>query len=93
VGAAGFGADVLLVGLSMPKPKRRSHLANIRNRVRLGDPKLYAPRPTIFWIALICGLVAIVSYLGSVPFLSDYAFWLLTVGFGLLVASVLIRGF
>jgi len=68
----------------MPKHKARP---------RLGDPKLHAPRPTIFWIALICGLVAIVSYLGSVPFLSDYAFWLLTVGFGLLVASVLIRGF
>ena len=77
----------------MPSTKRKSRLGNIRSRVRLGDPKLHAPRQTIFWIALICGLVAIVGYLGSVPFLSDYAFWLLAVGFGLLVASVLIRGF
>jgi len=54
--------------------------------------KLYRPRPLIFWIAFIVGVLGFVGRFVSIPYASAYSFWFVSVGFALLVLGVLAKG-
>jgi hypothetical protein len=54
--------------------------------------RLSAPNQTIWVIAVVLGVLGIVANLGVVPPLAAYAFWLVTIGFVLLVLATLLKG-
>ena len=54
--------------------------------------RLSAPQQVTWWIALIVGVVGMLAYLGTIPGLSAFAFWLVVVGFVLLVLATLLKG-
>ncbi|MEM9555914.1 MAG: hypothetical protein AAGC60_16785 [Acidobacteriota bacterium] len=54
--------------------------------------KLSAPTQAVWIVAVILGLLGIIGFLGFVPQLAQYAFWLVTLGFLLLVFATLLRG-
>jgi|WetSurMetagenome_2_1015567.scaffolds.fasta_scaffold470876_1 hypothetical protein len=53
--------------------------------------KLTPPTKTVFWIAVILGIVALLG-LFAIPAISAYAFWILFVGFVLLVLGNVMKG-
>lgn len=54
--------------------------------------KLTPPKVHTFWIAVILGALGIAAHFGMISGLAAYAFWLLTIGFVLLVLAVLVKG-
>lgn len=54
--------------------------------------KLSAPQKGTWWIALIVGVLGIVSYLVTVPVLSGFAFWLVAAAFVLLILATYLKG-
>lgn len=54
--------------------------------------RLSAPNQTVWVIALVLGVLGIVAYLGVIPPLAAYAFWLVAIGFILLVLATLLKG-
>jgi hypothetical protein len=55
--------------------------------------KLSKPTNTVFWISLILGILGLLAQLVTIPVLSPYAFWILLVGFILLVLGNTMKGF
>lgn len=55
--------------------------------------KLSKPKNITFLIALILGVLAIIGNFVAIPVISAYAFFILAVGFILLVLGVLVKGF
>lgn len=53
--------------------------------------KLTPPKTVTFWISLILGVLGILGTLTTIPFVSQYAFWFVAVGFIILVLSVLLK--
>jgi len=53
--------------------------------------KLSAPKQVTWWVALIVGVVGILANFVTIPFLSDYAFWLVVIGFVLLVLATYLK--
>jgi hypothetical protein len=54
--------------------------------------KLTPPKEITFWIAVVLGLLALFSELGTFTLLPIAAFWLLFIGFALLVVALLVKG-
>jgi heme/copper-type cytochrome/quinol oxidase subunit 1 len=54
--------------------------------------RLNPPKKITFWISVLLGVLALVGAIVNIPFLSAYAFWVLFIGFLLLVLSLLIKG-
>ena len=54
--------------------------------------KLSEPKVITFWISVVLALLGLIGYLVSIPVLSTLAFWLLLVGYVLLVLGLLIKG-
>jgi hypothetical protein len=54
--------------------------------------KLSAPSQIVWIIALILGIVGILGFLQIVATLSAYAFWLVVVGWALLLIATVMRG-
>jgi len=54
--------------------------------------KLNAPQKLTWWIALIVGVVGIVAHLVTIPLLSGASFWLVVIGFVLLVLATALKG-
>ncbi len=54
--------------------------------------KLNAPKKITWLISLIIGALGIVAHLVAIPVLSVYAFWLVVVGFVLLVLGTFLKG-
>jgi hypothetical protein len=54
--------------------------------------KLSAPSQIVWIIALILGIVGILGFLQIVAALSAYAFWLVVVGWALLLIATVMRG-
>ena len=52
---------------------------------------LSAPKKVTWWVALIVGAVGILANFVTIPFLSDYAFWLVVIGFVLLVLATFLK--
>ena len=53
--------------------------------------KLTPPKEITFWIAVVLGLLGLLSFL-HVLTLPIAAFWLLFIGFALLVVALLVKG-
>ena len=53
---------------------------------------LNAPSQTLFIIAVILAVLALLGVLVAIPFVSAYAFWILLLGFIVLAAGVLMKG-
>lgn len=54
--------------------------------------KLTPPKVITFWIAVILAILAFLGTITTIPFVSAYAFWVLLVGFVLLVLGLLVKG-
>ena len=54
--------------------------------------KLRAPKVVTFWIAVILALLGLLGQLVTIPVISGFAFWLVVVGFVLLMLGVLLDG-
>jgi hypothetical protein len=52
--------------------------------------KLSEPKVITFWIAVLLGLIGLIAFF--LPSLTMYSFWLLLVGFVLLVLANLVKG-
>ena len=50
---------------------------------------LSAPKNTTFYIALVLGLLGLLGFIIQLPFITGAAFWLVLLGFLVLVAAVL----
>jgi hypothetical protein len=55
--------------------------------------RLSAPKKTTWWIAVIVGVVGILSNFVTIPVLSGFAFWLVVIGFVLLALGTYLKGF
>lgn len=53
---------------------------------------LSAPSQMVFIIAVIIAIIAILGVLVAIPFVSQYAFWILLLGFIVLAGGVLMTG-
>ena len=53
--------------------------------------KLSAPKTGTWWIAVILGVLGILGQLVAIPFVSDYAFWFVAVGFVLLALATFLK--
>jgi hypothetical protein len=53
--------------------------------------KLTEPKVVTFWIAVILAALGVLAFLGSIPGLSGYAFWLVVAGFVLLALANLLK--
>jgi hypothetical protein len=60
-----------------------------RNTVNL---KLTPPKEITFWIAVVLGILALLSFLGTLTILPIAPFWLLFIAFALLVVALLVKG-
>jgi hypothetical protein len=49
--------------------------------------RLNAPRVITWWIALIIGVVGVLGALVTIPVVSDYAVWVVTLGLALLLVA------
>jgi hypothetical protein len=54
--------------------------------------KLSRPKEITWWIAVVLGVIGILAFLGAIPGLSAYAFWMVVGGFVLLALGTLLRG-
>ncbi len=54
--------------------------------------RLSPPKNVTWALAVLIGLLGIVGSQFSIPYVSDYDFWLVVAGFGLLVLGTLFRG-
>ena len=54
--------------------------------------KITAPKQITFWISIAIGVLALLSKLGTLTVLPIEAFWLLFIGFALLVIALLVKG-
>ncbi|MFN8381370.1 MAG: hypothetical protein U0V02_05490 [Anaerolineales bacterium] len=54
--------------------------------------KLTPPKEVTFWIAFVLGLLGLFSFLGVFTILPIEAFWLLFLGFALLVIALFVKG-
>ena len=54
--------------------------------------KLNAPTKNFWWISVILAVVAVVAQVVTIPFVSVYAFWVMTIGFVLLALSTVLKG-
>lgn len=55
--------------------------------------KLNAPKQIVWIIALVLGILGILGYLIPLPVVTGLAFWMVTVGFVLLVLGTALKGF
>ena len=54
--------------------------------------KLTPPKAITFWISIVLGLLGLLSQVGILAVLPIAAFWLLFIGFVLLVLGLLVKG-
>ena len=54
--------------------------------------KLSAPTQAVFWLAVIIALLALTGSFVTIPYLTAYGFWILLVGFIVLMAGNMMKG-
>ena len=54
--------------------------------------KLNAPTKNFWWISVILAVLGVLGAIVTIPFISAYAFWFVTVGFVLLCLSTVLKG-
>jgi hypothetical protein len=57
-----------------------------------GNMKLNAPSQTVFIIAVVIAVIAVIGLFVTIPFISLYAFWVMTLAFVILAGACLMRG-
>jgi xanthine/uracil permease len=55
--------------------------------------RLTSPKNVTFWIAVILVVLGVIGKLTSVPILTPYSWWLVFIGFIVLMLGNLLRGF
>ncbi len=55
--------------------------------------KLSKPTKNVFWIATVLAALGIIGKLVSIPFVSQYSFWFVAIGFVLLWLGNTMKGF
>ncbi len=55
--------------------------------------RLTPPKNITFWISVILAALGVIATFVTIPVLSGFAFWLVVIGFVLLVLGLLIKGF
>jgi hypothetical protein len=55
-------------------------------------PRLNAPSQLTFLIALVLAVLGVLAIFVSIPFVSGYAFWFVTVGFIVLALGCIMKG-
>ena len=53
---------------------------------------LNAPKQNIWLVAVIVGIIGVISTFVAIPFVSGYAFWFVTVGFAVLALATVVKG-
>lgn len=53
---------------------------------------LNAPSQTLFIVAVVIAVIALLGAIIAIPFVSQYAFWILLIAFIILVAGVMMKG-
>jgi len=56
------------------------------------EMKLTQPKVITWWIAVILGVIGLIAKLGVIPALEPYGFWLVLIGFILLMLGTLFKG-
>lgn len=54
--------------------------------------KLNAPTQASFWLAVLLALLALIGSIVTIPYLTQYGFWVLFIGFIVLAAGNLLKG-
>ncbi|MBN2547960.1 MAG: hypothetical protein JXB15_02290 [Anaerolineales bacterium] len=54
---------------------------------------LSEPKVITFWIAVALAVIGVIAQLVTIPVLSGFAFWLVVLGFIVLAAGNLMKGF
>ena len=54
--------------------------------------RLSPPKRITWWIAVVVGVIGILSYLLVIPTLVGFAFWLVAIGFALLAIATAVEG-
>ncbi len=54
--------------------------------------KLSPPKTVTFWLALILAALGVLAKLVSIPVLSPFAFWLVVIGFVILLLGNMVKG-
>jgi len=54
--------------------------------------RLSAPKNVTWWIAVVLGILGILSTFTKIPLVSDYSFLFVVVGFVLLALATLLKG-
>lgn len=54
--------------------------------------RLSAPKNVTWWMAVVFGVLVILSSFIAIPFVSDNSFWFVAVGFVLLALATLLKG-
>ena len=54
--------------------------------------KINPPKKITFWISVIIVVLGLLGKLVTIPFLSDYSFWVVLIGYVLLFLALLIKG-
>ncbi len=55
--------------------------------------RLTPPKKWVFWTSVILVILGLVGKFVKVPFLTDYSFWIVLVGYVLLAAGNYLKGF
>jgi general stress protein CsbA len=54
--------------------------------------KLSAPKQITFWVAIVVGVIGLIASLVTIHYLSDFALWIVVLGFVILAAGNLLEG-
>ncbi len=55
--------------------------------------KLTPPKQTTFWVSVVLAVLGLIGSFVSIPFVSDYAFWFVVVGYVILFLGLTMKGF
>lgn len=55
--------------------------------------RLTPPKKSTFWISVVLAALGLIGSFVAIPFVSAYAFWFVFVGFVVLAAGLLLKGF
>ncbi len=55
--------------------------------------RLTPPKKWVFWTSVVLVVLGLVGKFVNIPFLTDYAFWIVVVGYVLLAAGNILTGF
>jgi len=55
--------------------------------------RLTPPKKSTFWISVILAALGLIGFFVTIPFVSEFAFWFVFVGYVVLALGLLLKGF